>query len=350
MAITIADIANQAKVSISTVSRILNGKADNYRISKDTEKRVKEIAKNSGYRPNFLAKGLRLKRTKTIGLVIPDISNPFFAHVTRSIQISAHKLGYSLIVCNTDEDLDNELEHVDLLTSKGVDGYIIMPVGTSYSHLERLLMDNKPMVLLDRCFDELNTNSVLVDNYVGALQATEHLIGFGHESIAIIQGLPNTYTAKERLKGYMAALEKHHIPVEESLIVGKDFRKENGYIETKFLLNLHNPPSAIFTTSDLITLGALQAFFEEDIKIPDDISLVAFDDIDFAPFLVSPLTLVSQPKELMGEIAVKLLVDDIKNDGLKAKQRIVLTPRLVVRKSVAAVHSSALAVSPVHPI
>ena len=340
MAITISDIAAEAGVSISTVSRILNNKAAAYRISKETEKRVNEIAKTSGYRPNFLAKGLRLKKTKTIGLVIPDISNPFFAHVTRAIQLSAHKLGYSLIVCNTDEDLDAEVEHIDLLGSKGVDGYIIMPVGTSSTHLQRLMTENKPLVLLDRCFDELETNSVLVDNYLGAVKATEHLIEFGHRSIAIIQGLPNTYTAKERLKGYMDALDKHHIPVEKNFIVGKDFRKENGYIETKVLLSLQHHPSAIFTTSDLITLGALHAIFEENLRIPEDISLVAFDDIDFAPFLVSPLTLVSQPKELMGEIAVKLLIEDIKYDGQKAKQRIVLNPKLVIRKSVSAFNSA----------
>jgi LacI family transcriptional regulator, galactose operon repressor len=333
MPVTLNDIASKAGVSVSTVSRVINNKTKKYRISSDTKTLVLKTAKELSYRPNELARGLRLKKTHTIGLIVPDISNPFFAHVTRIIQTNAYRMGYSLIVCNTDEDLDTEIEQIELMKSKGVDGLIIMPVGINYGHIEELLIKNIPVVLLDRCFDEIKTNSVVVDNYSGAYKATEYLVKSGHERIAIIQGLPKTYTNNARVKGYMDVLDKYKIPIDHSLIVGKDFRKENGYIETKFLLNLENPPTAIFTTSDLITLGAFQAISEENYKIPDDVSLVAFDDVDFAPYLICPLTAVRQPKELMGEIAVKLLIEDIKLKGKSEKKRIVLTTDLVVRKS-----------------
>ena len=335
MAVTINDIASKANVSVSTVSRVLSKQVKKYRISKDTEQLVLKAAKELNYRPNHIARGLRLKKTQTIGLIVPDISNPFFAYVTRMIQTFAYGVGYSLIVCNTDENLKTEIEQIELLRSKGVDGFIIMPVGVKYDHLAELLYDNIPLVLLDRCFDELQTNSVVINDYKGAFEAVEHLLDYGHRRIAIIQGLPNTYTNSARLKGYKDALAKYNIPLDENLIVGNDFRKENGYIETKILLKLENPPTAIFTTSDLITLGALQAISEEGYKIPDDISIVAFDDTDFAPFLSAPLTAVSQPKELMGEVAVKLLIEDMNSKGQKEKKRIVLEPKLIVRNFVA---------------
>lgn len=334
MSATIHDIARKAGISVSTVSRVLNHKTAKYRISKGTEALVLKVAKELSYQPNQLARGLRLKKTHTIGLVAPDLSNPFFAYVIKSIQNIAHGLGYSLIVCDTDESLAVEIEHLHLLRSKGVDGLIIMPVGQKHHHLAALLAEGLPMVLLDRCFSELNADAVMVDNYSGALEATEHLIRHGHSRIAIIKGLAHTFTNNGRVQGYKDALIRHGLAVDESLIVGRDFGKENGYIETKLLLKMPSPPTAIFAASDLITLGALQAIFERGWRIPEDISLVAFDDMDFAPFLMSPLTAVAQPKEVMGEIAVKLLVQQFKEKGDREANRIVLKPKLIVRDSV----------------
>ncbi len=334
MSITLKDIAQKTNCSVSTVSRILNHKSKQFRISNETEKLVLEAAKELKYRPNELARGLRLKKSHTIGLVVPDISNPFFAYVTHVIQRHAYEAGYSLIVCNTDEDINLEMEQIELLRRKGVDGYIILPVGTKKEHIYELLDQNKPFVLLDRCFGDMNTNAVVVDNQKGSYQAVKHLIDNGHKRIAIIQGLKNTSTSNARLSGYIDALKENKIKIDPRLIVGNDFRKENGYIETKILLKMDNPPTAIFTTSDLITLGTLQAIEEEKKSIPRDISLVAFDDIDYAPFLVAPLTSVRQPRDMMGQMAVKLLIDDIKSKGMRKKERMVLDPKLILRKSV----------------
>lgn len=342
MAVTLRDISCKAGVSISTASRVLNGKTEKYRISQQTQLRVRKAAEQLAYRPNQLARGLRLKKTHTIGLVVPDISNPFFAYVARIIQIQAYQAGYSLFVCNTDENQLTEIEQIELLLSHKLDGIIIMPVGIKYEHIYRLVSEHIPFVLIDRCFDEIDANSVVVDNYSGAYKAVEHLIENGHQRIAIIQGLPDTYTNTARVKGYREALIHHGISVDSNLIVGNDFRQENGYIETKLLLKLEKAPTALFTTSDLITLGALQAIYEEHLNVPEDISMVAFDDVDFAPYLIAPLTAVQQPKELMGEIAVKLLIEDMKSKGKFDKKRIVLEPKLIIRKSVLQVQTSHL--------
>lgn len=334
MPITIHDIAAKAGVSLSTVSRVLNGKAKKYRISKQTAALVLEHAESLGYRPNKMAQGLRLRKSDTVGLLVPDISNPFFAYVARIIQTQAYEEGYSLILCNTNEDLATEIEQIELMKSKLIDGLIVMPVGTDYAHLQALLDAGLPLVLLDRCFDALPANSVVVDNYDGALTATRYLIDRGHERIAIIQGLPDTYTNTQRMRGYLDALREHGLPVRDHYIVGRDYRRETGYIETRLLLNLDEPPTAIFTTSDLITLGALQAIAEERLTIPDDISIVSFDDTDFAPFLAAPLTAVRQPKELMGEFAVKMLIDAMNGNGSREKQRVMLKSELMRRASV----------------
>ncbi len=333
MAATLNDVAARAGVSVSTVSRVLNRKATKHRISKGTESLILQAASDLGYKANHLARGLRLKKTNTIGLLAPDISNPFFAHVIKRVQHTAHGLGYSLVVCNSDENLELEVEQVNLLYRKRVDGLIAMPVGQRYDHFEEWQERDVPLVLLDRCFDALDVDSVVVDNYRGAYDAMEHLIAYGHRRIALVQGLPGTYTSNARLKGYQDALAAHGLAADPRLVVGGDFRQERGYIETRLLLHLDRPPTAIFATGDLITLGALQAIYEEGLSIPEDVSLLSFDDFDFAPFLRCPLTAVHQPKETMGEMAVKLLVERFEDAG-RAQRRIVLRPQLVVRASV----------------
>jgi LacI family transcriptional regulator len=334
VAATLNDIAKESGLSVSTVSRVLNKKTDRYRISKETERIVLKTAKDLSYRPNQLARGLRLKKTHTIGLIAPDLSNPFFAQIVKTIQSEAHKLGYSLVVCDSDEDLELEVEHSGLLLSKGVDGLIVMPVGREHGHLESILENGTPMVVLDRAFEELKTNTVVIDNYGGSLEAVNLLIENGHTHIAIIQGLPDTLTSRARLQGYLDALKNHSIPLDVSLIVGKDFRKENGYIETKFLLKNEKPPTALFTTSDLITLGALQAVAEEGLEIPRDISIVAFDDLEGVDYFRCPITAVSQPRETMGQMAVKLLAAELRDPGAKEVRTIVLKATLIRRHSV----------------
>lgn len=335
MAVTLNDIAELAGVSTSTVSRVLNDKAEKYRIGDETKARVLHAAEELKYRPNQIARGLRLKKTNTVGIIAPDVSNPFFAYIIKRVQNLAHNLGYSVVVCNTDENLEQEIEHVNVLYRNRVDGLIAMPVGQEYEHYVDWFEKGRPLVLLDRCFDTIDASSVVVDNYAGSFEAVEHLIEHGHRRIAIIQGLPGTYTNNERLRGYRDAMERNGLPFDAGLVVGGDFREENGYMETKLLLTSPEPPTAIFATSDLITLGALKAVTEEGLEIPSDISVIMFDDFDFAPYLKCPITAVRQPKEMMGEMAVKLLAEELRGERTTGK-RIVLKTELIVRRSVAA--------------
>lgn len=337
MPATLHDIAKKSGLSVSTVSRILNKKSAKFRISKVTEAFVVKTAKELNYRPNQMARALRLKRSHTIGLVAPDLSNPFFASIIKSAQVVAHAMGYSLVVCDTDENVQMEVEHVNLLISKGVDGMIVLPVGQKSGHVSSLVEHGVPLVLVDRIFNDLSANTVIIDNYCGAREAVEYLIAQGHRRIAIIQGLPGTYTNTERVRGYRDALIHAGIPLEESLIRGNDFRKQNGYVETKFLLGKSGRPTAIFTTSDLITLGALEAIVEENLDIPRDISLIAFDEVESAEFFRCPVTVIAQPRERIGEIAVRMLIDQIRNSKKVEPRQIVLKPHLIIRDSVARV-------------
>jgi LacI family transcriptional regulator len=342
MAVTLNDVAERAGVSVSTVSRVLSKQAAKYRISADTESKIFQAAHDLKYRVNHVARGLRLQKTNTIGVVAPDISNPFFAQIVGRIQTVARGLGYSIIVCNTDENLDLEVEQVSLLQRKRVDGLIAMPVGQRYDHFADWMEKDQGLVLVDRCFDGIDAAGVCVDNFRGAYEAVEHLLDHGHRRIGIIQGLPGTFTTSARLDGYKGALAAHEVPFDPTLVVGGDFRRENGYVATKLLLNLDRPPTALFATSDLITLGVLDALAEEGVDLPRDLSLVSFDDFDFAPYLKTPLTVVWQPKEMMGELAVKLLVEQLEN-GRNESRRIILKPRLLRRESVAAPRAGALA-------
>jgi len=335
MPVTLSDVAERAGVSVSTVSRVLNDQAGNYRIKRATEEKIKAAARDLKYKANHVARGLRLNKTFTLGVLAPDISNPFFAHIIKRVQSAAHGHGYSIVVCNTDENLELEIEQVNLLHRKRVDGLVAMPVGQRHDHFQDWLQKGLSLVLVDRCFDELDAPSVCVDNFRGAYEAVDHLVKAGHTRIAMIQGLPNTYTNTARVRGYRDALSANGISVDEALIAGGDFRQENGYVETKLLFGLDEPPTAIFATSDLITLGVLTALAEEGLEIPKDVSLIAFDDFDFAPHLKCPLSVVWQPKEMMGELAVKLLIEQIEGEPRESRT-MVLRPKLVLRESVAA--------------
>ncbi len=334
MSTRLIEIAEKTGFAVSTVSRVLHDRSNKYKISDKTKRAVKKAAEELGYRPNSLARGLRLQQTHEIGVVVPDLSNPFFATLVKSIAGELRKSGYSIIVCDSDENTAIEQESIQLLLDKRVDGLIIAAVGLENSHLKKFEKNKIAFVAVDRCFAELNVDTVSVDNVRGAYLAVQHLLREGHRRIALIQGLPGTHVNVGRLRGYKQALKEARIAVEDKLIVGDDFRTYNGYLETKLLLKLEEPPTAIFTASDLIALGALEALKEDGRRIPQDIALVTFDDPSFATYLSPALTAVAQPVEKMGEMAVKLLLRRMQSPHGEPR-KILLEPRLVIRDSVA---------------
>jgi len=336
MSIRLIDIAKKTGFSVSTVSRVLHSKSDKYKISKETKRCIQAAAKELGYRPNILARSLKLKKTHNIGLIVPDVANPFFATLVKSIGKEVRESDYSLILSDSDENISIERDSIHLLLEKRVEGLIIASVGIDDSHLKNLKISKTPVVIVDRYFDELIFDTVCVNNYKGAYLGTQYLIREGHRRIAFIQGLQGTSTNDERLQGYKSALKEANVPVDDKYIVGDDFRSLNGYLQTKTLLNLDQAPTAIFTAGDLIALGAFQAIKEENLHIPDDISIATFDDPSFASHLSPPLTAIRQPIKEMGIIAVKLVLEKIENFNRDAK-KVILEPQLVVRNSVSKV-------------
>jgi len=331
---TIKIIADRARVSISTVSRVLSNQAKKYRISEKTEKVVLRIANELNYEPNQLARALRTKQTNTIGLIIPDISNPFFSSIARCIEIESRKAGYSVMICDSQEDTDIEKNSIKILGMRKVDGMIICPVGKESKYISDITKHNIPVITVDRYFPDLKLSYVVSDNYNGSIHAVNHFVENDHRKIAFIQGLRDSSVNNDRLRGYKDALKKHGIQLKESYIVGDDFGEQNGYISTKFLLSGSDRPTAIFAGSNLISLGAMRAITEENLKIPDDISIIAFDDQPYSEFLSTPMTTVTQQKEEMGKISIKLMLDELKSKDVTDKKGIVVQTELIVRKSV----------------
>lgn len=332
--VTLKTIANQVGVSIPTVSRVLNGKSKYYRIADETRELILKASRELNYSPNQLARGLRLKRTNTLGYITPDISNPFFSTIARVVEKYALKQGYSIVLCDSEENTEIEKKSIKLLIDRKIDGLIISPVGQEVEHLLEASSKNVPIVLIDRFFPDLDFPYVSSDNYKGALEAATYLIECGHTKIAYIQGLKNTSPNNERVRGFIDALKNFGIEADPSLIVGNNFGEENGYIEMKLLLKRSNKPSAVFAGSNLISLGALRALAEENLKIPDDISMISFDDQPYSRFLATPMTTVSQPSSQIGQLATKILTDLIESNKQFEPKGILLPTTLIKRNSV----------------
>jgi LacI family transcriptional regulator len=330
----IRELADKLGLSPTTVSRVLNGKSKKFRISKETSRKVLDAALKYNYSPNRIARGLKLEKTDTIGLIIPDIANPYFGSIAKTIEVEARNSGYSIILCDSLDDEITEAELLQLLAGRKVDGIIIAPTGKSSLHVTEILQQGIPVMVIDRYFPNTELPFVTTDNHFGALLATEHFIKMGHRNIACIQGINGISTNSERVTGFRDALQKHGIPVNESMILGTDFGEENGYIQTKKLLEIPNRPTAIFALSNLISIGALRALKEAGLTVPDDISIVSFDEQPWSAFLACPMTTVEQPREEIGRRAFDTLLNIIDKVLPTKSENMMLQPRLIYRESV----------------
>ena len=331
----IRDLAGVLGLSITTVSRVLNGKAKKYRISEETQQRVMQAAKEYNYVPNKLARGLKLSRTDTLGLIIPDISNPFFADIAQSIEKEARSNGYSLILGDSGEDQMVEKELIRLLLSHKVDGIIIAPVGTDYKQIIQTYNSGMPLVVIDRCYPEIGLPFITSDNYQGGYDAVNYLISMGHRKIACIQGILKSRPTTERVRGYKDALCNSGIPLDGNLIVGDNYNTENGYKQTRILFSMEDPPTAIFALSNLIGLGVIKAAEEMGLNIPENISLISFDEQPYSAFLGTPMTTIDQKKNEMGQLAVDVLLKYISNKEYRKKViNMTLKTNLIIRDSV----------------
>ncbi|HNW59621.1 MAG TPA: LacI family DNA-binding transcriptional regulator [bacterium] len=342
---TLKQISAKSGFSETTVSRILSNQAAKYRISPETEKIVRALAEELHFVPNQLAQSLRLQKTNTIGLIIPDIANTFFSSIAQHVAIEARKIGYSVILVDTENSEVIEAESLLLLRSRKVDGLLITPIGLHSENLERLVANEMPLVLIDRYFPDSPIPYVGSDNFTGAYNALLHLIHNGHSRIACIQGLENAFPTMERLRGYHQAHRDQNLSVDPALITGNSFSFENGYMEMKLLLSYRPRPTALFAMSNTIALGALQALQEEGIKVPLDLSIVTFDDQPALGLLGTPLTTVAQQNEQLGSIAVKMLFHIISTKTNLSHKGILLPTQMIYRDSVRNLRGSALDVS-----
>ena len=328
--VVIKDVAREAGVSINTVSRALNDKPD---IRSETKEKVLEAAVRLGYRPNRLAKGLRSNKTGTIGVIVTDIANPFFGAVVKGVEKAARERDYSVILQDTDEDYEREREAIQVMLSEQVDGILLTPVQTRTEAIEQLKESAFPFVLLGRHFDDIETDYVVTDDVQGGFLATEHLIKQGHERIAFINGPLYISSAKERFRGYRKALDRYEIELDEALVSAGAITMEDGYRATKALLGRRPRSTAIFAYSDFVAFGVMRAVRETGLRIPEDVAVVGYDDVEFSSCLEVPLTTVRIPKKELGEEAAKLLNGEVRGKrGLHYEAK-KLEIELVVRQS-----------------
>lgn len=329
---TLKTIAARTGYSVSTVSRVLNGIGKESRISPDAIREIKKDAKKCGYNPIHLDKRLHSGKNLTIGLMVPSLKNPFFAEVAAGVILESSKRGFTTIVIDTMEDEDAFQQGISTLLHKKVDGILAVPCNNDASTLEQLDHKLIPVVLIDRFYRDCSLSYVTTNNYQGGLLATNYLIENGHRDIACIQGVKSSLPNTDRVNGYKKAMEDAGLG-SRIIVIGDDFTTENGYGCARDLLHSLYRPTAIFALSGTLMLGALQAIREKGLRIPDDISIISFDDYFYLDYLEQPITRIRQPIEEMCILSVDILLKKIEDHRATSSQ-VRLSPTLKVGKSV----------------
>ena len=334
---TLSDVAAAAGVSPTTVSRYLN---NNIALPASTRERIDAAIQQLDYRPNLLAKRLSTGRAEAIGLVTPDIGNPFFAQLAAVVEAQAERYGYAVYMTSTHGDRAREIEAIRRMRDRHVDGLILMSNRPDDGSLARLLGEDDKVVLMDEDVPGVGLSRVFVENEVGAYRATQHLIAAGHRHIALIGGPPGLMSVRERLAGYERAMAEAGFAVQDGDVMLHDYSRSFGRAATETILAQARTPSAIFACSDYLAVGVLQALQNAGLSVPQDMSLVGFDDMPFAEMVNPPLTTVRQPVAEMGRMAVDQLMALL--NGIAAAPLTRLPVDLVVRRSVAPFHSRSI--------
>lgn len=326
---TLRDVAQLVGVSPATVSRVLNGYPH---ISEDVRQNVLEAIDRLGYRPNRVAQRLRAARSNLVGLIVTDITNPFFNLIMSSVETVFFERGFSVLMSNTNADPQKEIDYLRIMENEEIAGLIIAPTSENASRVIELAERGLPVVVIDRRMDNKHVDSVLSNNVEGAYSAVSHLITLGHHRIAHIGGPHHLTSGRERYEGYHRAMQDAHLVVEPGWIRTGDHRHESGYECVQSLLDLSPIPTAIFVSNNMMTLGALNAIHDRGIRVPEEIAVVGFDDMPWSISLNPPLTTVAQPILQIGYEAASLLLERINQPGLAART-VVLETHLVVRAS-----------------
>jgi len=327
--VTIKDVAAGARVSTATVSRVLSGVNP---VSDEVRSRVMKVIKHLNYQPNRLAQGLRAGQRRIIGVIIPDLQNPFFTSLIHGVEDALYKAGYTLLLGHSDGLVERELTHISVLRGEGAAGLIFAPTNEEGADYSSLAQWNIPVVAVDRLPRGLKVDLAGTDSRKGVRDAVHHLIEHGYRTIGFINGPQGLDVAENRFAGYRDGLREAGIDLNSSLIIRSDFRQAGGFEAMMRLLDLPKPPRAMLIANNLMTLGALQAIHERGVRIPNDIAVISFDDMSWASSLRPPLTAIAQPAEELGHATAQLLLDRIQNPE-RAPRRILLPVRMVLRDS-----------------
>jgi LacI family transcriptional regulator len=326
--VTIYDVAREAGVSMATVSRVVN---NNPNVKPQTRKKVFEAIERLGYRPNAVARGLASKKTTTVGVVIPDISNPIFAEVARGIEDIANMYHYNIILCNADKRKEKEIRVINTLLEKQVDGLLFMGGIVTDEHLQAFKTSSVPVVLCATADEKKTMPSVDIDHEGAAFDAVSELLREGHRDIAMITGtLQDPANGYARYQGYKRALESAGIPVREEYVRVGNYRYESGMEAAKYFLELAKRPTAIFSATDEMAIGAIHAIQDAGLKVPDDVSLISIDNIRMASMVRPQLTTVAQPMYDIGAVSMRLLTKLMNKDPVEQSQ--VVLPHEVIRR------------------
>jgi len=328
---TMKDVARLASVSTSTVSHVIN---NNRFVSDEIRSRVVAAVEQLNYAPSAVARSLKINQTRTIGMLVTSSNNPFYAEVVRGVERSCYERGYSLILCNTEEDADRMSRSVETLLQKRVDGLLLMCTENHRPSEDALRRyPSLPVVMMDWA-PFAGVNDIIQDNsLLGGEIATRYLIEQGYRKIACIAGPQDKTPARHRLEGYRQAMQQAGLPIPEGYEVSSDFEFEGGVSAMQQLLALADRPEAVFTGNDAVAVGVYQALYQQGLSVPQDMAVIGYDDIELAKYLTPPLTTVHQPKDSLGELAIDTLIYRLANPDSKP-QILVLTPELVVRDSV----------------
>lgn len=330
--ITLKKIASDLELSISTVSRALNNHSD---ISDETKELVKAYAAKVKYVPNLFAKGFRSHKTNIIGIIIPNIEHTFTASLLRGIISSAELNGYKVIICESFNSIQKQAELLETMIQFGVDG-VLLSLTKKTQNVDEILemMKHVPLILFDRISNKVPCTQIIIDDEDAAFQAVEHLINTGKKRIAIIKETDSSNVSERRFQGYLRALRKHNIEIDESIILSsEDLSINEGKRQTTILLSLQNKPDGIFTIIDEAGIGVIKELKKNKIKIPEEIAVVGFSNTILSSIIKPKLSSIDQPGNRIGEIAVKYLIEEIQNDNLSSHKTIEIKTNLIVRKS-----------------
>lgn len=325
---SIKDVAKAAGVSTATVSRVLSNKPH---VKQEIRNHVLKVVESMNYRPNRVARNLRAHQSSIIGLIVSDIQNSFFQSISRAVEDAAHQQGYSIILCNSDENPEKEAKYIELMMDENVAGLILSPTLKTADNFDNTMLEKLPVVVIDRKVKDFEIDSVLINNVESASRLVDHLISHGRKRIAGMFGKGST-TGRERYEGYLVSLAKAGIEKNSELIRFVNARENDGYEAMLELLDLNEPPDAIFISNSLAAGGALAAIKERKVNMPEEIVVGCFDDTIWARLLEPPLTVIEQPTYEIGKLAAELMIKRLE-DPSRSPREVTLKGKLIIRQS-----------------